>query len=368
MNILITGAEGFIGKNLQVRLRELGVNFSCFNKSSHISTLKSLISQSDFIFHLAGVNRTNDNSHFKINNEDLTELICKEILASGKRINVLFASSTHAGLNNPYGISKLNAEQHLQKIIDNGSKFFIYRLPNVFGKWSRPNYNSVVATFCFNISNSLPIKVDDPDVIIRLSYIDDVIDDFLLVMNKYKEIDSFIKTPGYEEIKLGRLAKLIQSFDEHDSVPKVGCGILRQLYATYLSFKTPGNFAYKLREHKDYRGRFVEFLKTEDSGQFSYFTAMPNVTRGGHYHHTKNEKFLVVKGTALFRFINLNSGEKYSLKVDAIDANVVESIPGWVHDVTNVGDGEMIVLLWASELFDRSQPDTITYKVNDEKT
>ena len=363
MHILITGAEGFIGKNLQVRLRELGVTFSCFNKGSDITTLRNLISQSDFIFHLAGVNRTNDNSDFKIYNEDLTELICKEIIACEKKINVLFASSTQAGVNNPYGISKINAEQHLHQVINNGSKFFIYRLPNVFGKWSRPNYNSVVATFCFNISNSLPIKVDDPDAVIRLSYIDDVIDDFLLVMKNCHEMECFIKTPGYEQITVGRLAAIIQSFGEHELAPKAGCGILRQLYATYLSFKTPENFSYKLKEHKDYRGRFVEFLKTEDSGQVSYFTALPSVTRGGHYHHTKNEKFLVVKGTAIFRFVNLNTGEKHSLKVDAIDAKVVETIPGWVHDITNVGDDEMIVLLWANEIFDRSQPDTIAYKV-----
>ena len=249
---------------------------------------------------------------------------------------------------------------------DLGDPALIFRLPGVFGKWCRPNYNSVVATFCHNIARDLPIYVSDPRTTLKLVYIDDLVSRFIDIMSipSADLLECRVK-PEYV-ITLGELSDTIQSFRrsrETLMTDRCGTGLLRALYATYISYLPKEKFSYDLPQHGDPRGIFVEFLKTHDSGQFSFFTALPGVTRGGHYHHTKSEKFLVVKGEALFRFRHLITEEIVELHISSDNSMVVDTIPGWSHDVTNIGEDEMIVMLWASEIFDRDRPDTIMSKV-----
>lgn len=367
MRVLITGADGFIGKNLLVHLREQQIETVSFTRGTAEEQLPQLLENVDFVFHLAGVNRPKDPGEFAAGNKELTEHLCDAIRASGRRIPVAYTSSIQAEIDNPYGISKMGAEQALIALEkDTGSPVYIYRLPNVFGKWSRPNYNSAVATFCYNIANGLPIQVNDPSATVRLVYIDDVIAEFLRVMT---ERPSGMHMPDCQPvytITVGELAERIRAFKnsrESMLTEEVGTGLTRALYSTYLSFIKPEHFSYPLFVHEDARGRFVEMLKTKDSGQFSFFTAHPGITRGGHYHHSKNEKFLVIQGEARFGFRHIITGESYELFTGGAKPEIVETVPGWSHDITNVGDTEMIVMLWANEIFDRQHPDTITHKV-----
>ena len=248
----------------------------------------------------------------------------------------------------------------------NGSSVYIYRLPNVFGKWARPNYNSAVATFCHNISQGVPIQVNDPAAKINLVYIDDVIASFLQVMDGQLigtdlVKDGFVEIEQQYQISVGELADQIQSFkDSRDTLitENVGSGLVRALYSTYVSYLEAKQFSYQVPKYGDERGVFVEMLKTKDAGQFSFFTAHPGITRGGHYHHSKTEKFLVIKGKACFRFRHMFTGEFYELHTSGEQPEIVETVTGWTHDITNVGDDEMVVMLWANEIFDRENPDT----------
>ncbi len=370
MQILITGAEGFIGKNLQVRLQELNEhNIITFSTRDSIDSLSSLIANADIIYHLAGVNRPKDPQAFINGNYELTSKIIAEIKKTGKAIPIILTSSTQAVLDNPYGKSKLAAEEALKGFSqDSGNPIFIYRLPNVFGKWAKPNYNSAVATFCNNIANGLPIQIHDRTAKLRLVYIDDVIDSFVDLMHTFhSKKEQYIEVPVVYDTTVGEVADIINSFTEIQSsgiTERVGAGLVRALYSTYLSYLPKDKFSYSLIKHEDPRGSFVEMLKTKDSGQFSYFTAHPGVTRGGHYHHTKTEKFLVIKGTALYRFRHIVTGEYFELTVEGSEPTIVETIPGWSHDITNIGTEELVVMLWANEIFDRQKPDTVTFKVN----
>ena len=361
--VLLTGADGFVGRNLQVKLKELAFGFSVFNHHDIKSNFPDLIRESDFIFHLAGVNRPSRDIDFKIFNEDFTGELCELIKANKRPVSIVFSSSIQADLDNPYGLSKLNSENLLNELKELGCKVYIYRLPNLFGKWSRANYNSVVATFCDNTLKDKEIYVSDPDRVLKLAYIDDVLDEFISTLINDEGGFSFTKTIGYDEITLSELANIINSFKKNEVVSSVGEGLLRKLYATFLSYKEPENFSYQLTSHADSRGVFVEFLKTESSGQISFFTAGLGVTRGGHYHHTKNEKFLVVKGRARFQFVHIFTNQKYVLEVDAGLPTIVETIPGWAHEITNIGNEEMLVIIWANEIFDKNKPDTFKFGV-----
>lgn len=367
MRVLVTGAQGFIGKNLIVHLREnADVQVTTLLREDSISSLPEKIQNADFIFHLAGINRPKNDSEFIEGNCELTRALCNAVRDSGRSVPIIYTSSIQAESENAYGSSKLMAEEALLDLSRaTGSPVYIYRLPNVFGKWCRPNYNSVVATFCYNIAHELPIKVNDPMSVLRLVYIDDVITDFIHVLDQRP-------AHGYRQIKpvcditVGELAQQLHKFKESRTtllIEPVGKGLTRALYSTFISYFTPKQFTYPLVKHEDARGVFVEMLKTHDSGQFSFFTAHPGITRGGHYHHTKTEKFLVIRGVAKFRFRHVESGEVYVLSVSSDKPEVVEAIPGWSHDITNVGQDEMIVMLWANETFDRLQPDTTTYQV-----
>lgn len=368
MRALVTGANGFIGKNLAVHLHEKGIGAVPFVRGMPRDVLTGALEGVDFVFHLAGVNRPKDVADFSDGNAGLTQALCESIRATGRRIPVVYTSSIQAEeAATPYGASKVAAEKALVALErDTGSPVYLYRLPNVFGKWSRPNYNSVVATFCHNIANDLPIQINDSSATIRLVYIDDVIRDFLRMLDERPVgVVRPEVTPSYT-MTVGDLAAQIRVFGETRQsmvTERVGSGLTRALYATFLSFLRPQQFTYGLTAHLDNRGRFIEMLKTKDSGQFSFFTAHPGITRGGHYHHTKNEKFLVVQGKARFGFRHIVTGETYELFTEGGRPEVVETVPGWSHDITNTGDEEMIVMLWANEIFDRQSPDTVNYKV-----
>jgi UDP-2-acetamido-2,6-beta-L-arabino-hexul-4-ose reductase len=368
MKVLITGADGFIGKNLRLRLAELQeFEIYSFNRSNTLDELESAVYYSDVIVHLAGVNRARDPDEFIEGNTNLTEQLCSYIKKAGRKIPLLISSSTQAAFDNPYGLSKRSAEDIAKAFVaDTGNPVTIYRLPNVFGKWCKPDYNSVVATFCHNISHDLPIQISDPVVRLNLVYVDDVITTLISQLQTTSIGLSFgIVEPAYS-ITISELAAQIQAFKNSRSslvMEKVGVGLVRALYATYISYLSPDRFAYDLPKYIDERGMFVEMLKTKESGQFSFFTAHPGVTRGGHYHHTKTEKFLVIKGEARFGFRNILSNEHYELTTSGDKLRVVETVPGWAHDITNIGKDEMVVILWANEIFDRQRPDTIECKV-----
>jgi UDP-2-acetamido-2,6-beta-L-arabino-hexul-4-ose reductase len=368
MRLLITGSEGFIGKNLVAHLGEAG-GYEIFRhpKGQSLEKLEEFVNKVDAIIHLAGINRPLDTVEFFKGNADLTEILCGLIKQLGRPVPLVITSSTQVEIRNAYGQSKLIAEHFAENLsIESGSPVIIYRLPNVFGKWCRPNYNSVVATFCHNIANSLPININDSSTELILVYIDDVISDIIAQIKNFSPGVSRPKIEPIYSIKVGELADKLMAFKKCPStlmIEKVGVGLDRALYATYVSYLSPSHFAYDLPQHGDERGRFVEMLKTKDSGQFSFFTAKPGTTRGGHYHHTKTEKFLVISGCARFKFRNILTDECYEITVTGKKSRVVESIPGWSHNITNIGDEEMIVMLWANEIFDRQKPDTITCKV-----
>jgi UDP-2-acetamido-2,6-beta-L-arabino-hexul-4-ose reductase len=370
--ILITGANGFIGKNLVVRLNELAnINVSTFVRGDVTSRLPQLVAQTDAVVHLAGENRPADESAFSQVNVGLTSALCDAIrhenASTGRHVPLVLASSTQADLDNPYGRSKLAAEQAVLALAKStGNPCVVFRLPGVFGKWCKPNYNSVVATFCHNLARDLPINIHDSDASVRLVYVDDVVNAVLNVLEAPSS--GYIQSPVTPEytITLGELAAQIRAFADCRTTlmgERVGTGLVRALYATYVSYLPSEKFSYELQQHADPRGVFVEMLKTPDSGQFSYFTAHPGITRGGHYHHTKTEKFLVIKGEALFRFRHLLTDELVELRTSGTNPQVVDTIPGWSHDITNVGHDEMVVMLWANENFDRQKPDTVASKV-----
>ena len=363
MRVLITGANGFVGKNLQLHLAEReDVDVLLFTRDHTQADLESLVTDADVVFHLAGINRPQDPAEFKQGNTDLTKALCDALQKANRVVPVVYSSSIQAAADNPYGTSKHAAENVLLDYEkETGAPVFIYRLANVFGKWARPNYNSAVATFCHNISQGLPIQVNDPSAHINLVYIDDVITSFLEVLDCQIEQSGFVEIEQQYHISVGELADQIQAFkDSRDSliIEEVGSGLVRALYSTYVSYLEPKQFSYQVPKYGDERGVFVEMLKTKGAGQFSFFTAHPGITRGGHFHHSKTEKFLVIKGKACFRFRHMFTGEFYELHTVGEQPEIVETVTGWTHDITNVGDDEMVVMLWANEIFDRENPDT----------
>lgn len=366
--VLVTGARGFIGRNLVVRLGELsGYQVAEFVRGDSLDALREQVSRVDAVIHLAGENRPADEHAFAAVNTGLTQALCDAIRTCGRHVPLILASSTQAARDNAYGRSKRDAERAVEALsASTGNPTVVFRLPGVFGKWCRPNYNSVVATFCHNIARGLPIEIRDPDAELDLAYIDDVVSALIQSLdNPAAGVTSGALSPVYRTT-LGELATQLRAFEAgrtNLTTERVGTGLTRALYATYVSYLPSERFAYPVAQHADPRGVFVEMLKTPDAGQFSYFTAHPGVTRGGHYHHTKTEKFLVIKGTARFRFRHLLTNETVELFTSGDAPQVVDTIPGWAHDITNMGQDEMIVMLWANEVFDRARPDTIGSKV-----
>jgi len=368
MKVLLTGADGFIGKNLSVALGERdGYEVLPVTRATTAAELAQAVLRADVVMHLAGVNRPKDPREFTIGNAEFTAQLCDALRVSGRVVPVAFASSIQAESDNAYGVSKRAAEEHLTAYATRtGAAVTIFRLANVFGKWCRPNYNSVVATFCHNLARGLPIQIIDPSAEVRLVYVDDVVVQLLRFLAAPPPGVAFVDAGPVYSTTVGELARQIDNFVEvrHGLVTeRVGDGLVRALYATYLSYLPTAAFSYGVPKYADARGMFVEMLKTKDSGQFSFFTAHPGVTRGGHYHHSKTEKFLVVLGKARFKFRQILTNETYAVDTCAAEPVIVESIPGWAHDITNIGEDEMVVMLWANEVFDRARPDTIASKV-----
>ena len=370
LKVLITGANGFLGTNLQQHLAERSdVEVFLFTRSDALALLPVMIQNADFIFHLAGVNRPQHPDEFLIGNTHLTRALCTAVASvadiTGKKIPVVYTSSTHAACDNAYGNSKRGAEDILLQLQRfHGVPVHVFRLPNVFGKWCKPNYNSAVATFCHQIARGISIQIHDPEISLSLVYVDDVIESFIKLMDGSKP---FLDSLGFATVApqytttVGEIAGLLESFVANRdtfSIERVGTGFLRALYSTFVSFLPVQSFSYPATMHCDVRGVFVEMLKTPDCGQFSYFTAPPGITRGGHYHHTKTEKFLVIKGKARFKFRHVQTHEVHQLDTSGDNAEIVETVPGWTHDITNIGTEEMVVMLWANEVFDRQRPDT----------
>ena len=350
--VLITGSNGFVGRNLWVSLQQRkDVRLLYFDIENDPVTLPTLISQADFIFHLAGVNRPQNIEDFSTGNTGLTEILISYLLAQGKATPLLISSSTQAIQNNPYGVSKRAAEDAVFAYgRKTGAPVFVYRLPNVFGKWCRPNYNSAVATFCHNIAHDLPIQVNDPAVVMNLVYIDDVVGSFIAALNgRVGGAEDFCQVQPVHTATLGGIADLIRSFKasrDSRSIPDMADPFTKKLYATYLSYLPQGSFSYPLTMNVDERGSFTEFIKTVDRGQVSVNISKPGITKGNHWHHTKNEKFLVVSGQGVIRFRQVGSEEVIAYHVSGEKLEVVDIPTGYTHDITNTGETDMVTVMW----------------------
>jgi len=363
MRLLLTGGNGFIAKNLISHLaQDNKYEIDLFLRTDSLNDLELKAKKADMVFHLAGVNRPDDVEEYDKGNTDLTDQLCKYLKKNNRAIPVIFTSSIQATQNNPYGESKIKAEKILRQYSkDTKSRVYIFRLTNVMGKWCKPNYNSVVATFCHNITHDIPVDIHEPDKEIDLVYIDDLVEEFIKIIKGEVSLAEFYEVKPVYTITLKELAESLYKLKDVRNtltVEQVGNNFMRALYATYMSYLEESQFSYSIPEYNDERGRFAEIIKTKSSGQFSFFTSLPGITRGNHYHHTKCEKFLVIKGEAEFTFIHILSGKKHKINTNGNTPVIVETIPGWVHDITNIGDTELIVLLWASEIFNRSRPDT----------
>lgn len=359
--IAITGAGGFIGLNLAVRLSELGFATHRISRDTLAATAHDALAASDVVFHLAGVNRPDDPAAFMRDNRDYARWVVNAVRHGGRRPLVIVSSSVKAGEDTAYGRSKAAGEEVLLSFGDDAT-VAVWRLPNVFGKWARPNYNSAVATFCHNAARGMPIRIDDPSAPLSLLHIDDLVDEWIAALDNSPPASGLVAPSRVHDTTVGEVAALIRSFAQGRAslrVGNVGTGFDHALYATYISHLPEAAFSYPLPQHTDPRGAFVEMLKTPTSGQFSYFTTNPGVTRGGHYHHAKVEKFLIVHGRARFRFRHIVTGAAHEIVTDANTPTVVETIPGWTHDVTNIGKEAMVALVWANEIFDHDRPDTV---------
>jgi UDP-2-acetamido-2,6-beta-L-arabino-hexul-4-ose reductase len=362
-NILITGSDGFISKNLIQRLKDTDHSLFLYSKKNTFDFLDNALLQADIIYHFAGVNKSIHKEDFKRVNIDLTQYIIEFIEKNNLKIRIIFSSSTQADLNNIYGLSKLKAEELLSKYAKKtNNQVFIYRLNGIFGKWSKPDYNSVVSTFCHRIINSLPTKIEGPNKKLTLTYIDDLVDDFKEdIISKTNKKVSFIKPSKKYVITVKKIYETIHTFDQarkNFMSENVGSGINRKLYATYLSYLSKESFIYDLLEHNDERGKFVEILKLKNNGQLSFITIKPNQSRGNHYHHTKSEKFIVLKGNVKFNFVNIMTDEEVFFNLSDKYSQVIESIPGWNHVLINESPQEAIVVIWANEIYNPIKHDT----------
>ncbi|WP_379552915.1 UDP-2-acetamido-2,6-beta-L-arabino-hexul-4-ose reductase [Qipengyuania sp. DGS5-3] len=370
--VLVTGANGFVGKNLTVHLLEQeGVEIVPFTRDNAPDELERLVGEADAVVHLAGENRPEDDSAFDAVNHQLTRHLCEAMRTQWcdhqRKPTMIYASSAQAELDNLYGKSKLAGERAVEALAkETEIPCIVFRFTGIFGKWCKPGYNSVVATFCHNIARDIPLRIDDPAAALELVYIDDVVSAIQTALDGPKDGYQLREVTPVYRTSVGALAEHIYGFAHGRRtlhVGRVGEGFQRALYATFINALPQEQFSYSIPAHRDPRGVFVEMLKTPDVGQFSFLTALPGVTRGGHYHHTKTEKFLVIRGKASFGFRHLLTGERLELVTEGDQPQVVQTIPGWSHDITNIGSEELIVMLWANEIFDRQRPDTVVSEV-----
>ena len=383
MNILVTGANGFVGKNLTARLEtlrdgrdrtrpslQIGEIYRCMRETSP-EALADCCKKADLVVHLAGVNRPKDPEEFAAGNTDFTRTLLETLRKSGNRCPVLLASSIQARLTgrfagSPYGQSKKAAEELLLAYgEETGAAGMIYRLPNLFGKWCRPNYNSVVATFCHNISRELPITASDPAVELELVYIDDLIDEILDAMegHPHRSEGAYCRVPVSHRVTLGEIVRLLHSFHDQPRtllLPEIPEGSFeKKLYSTYLSYLPPEKIAFPLKMNVDERGSFTELLKTASCGQVSVNISKPGITKGQHWHNSKWEFFMVVAGHGLIQERRIGSDEKIEFEASGDQIQAVHMLPGYTHNIINLSETESLVtVMWANELFDPSRPDT----------
>lgn len=363
--VLVTGANGFVGKNLVECLSRLDdVTTLVFNRGDSADNLQCLINKCDFIFHTAGVNRPVNTDDFDLVNVGLTDRVIDCIKISGRKIPIAYTSSIQTEINNPYGISKKNAEGHLIKFNkETYNPVYIYRLPNLFGKWCKPNYNSVVATFCYNISHNIEIVISDKNKILELAYIDDAVRSFVNILSiensekeyEYVNIDKTFRTT------LGELSdKIIKIKKSRENlvIPCLEDEFMKYLYATYLSYLDHDDFSYPLEVKRDNRGWLTEIIKSEYAGQIFVSKSYAGIVRGNHYHDTKAEKFCLIQGKAVIKFRNILNNEVINYYVSDEKIEIVDIPPGYTHSIENIGDNEMIVIFWADKIFDPDGPDT----------
>lgn len=371
MKMLITGSNGFVGKNLVAELENRGyIDIFEFDKDTNTdkALLDSYTKECEFIFHLAGVNRPKDEKEFMEGNFGFTSELLDLLKKHNNKAPILITSSSQAELDNPYGKSKKAGEDLLFNYgRETGANVYVYRLPNLFGKWSRPNYNTVVATFCHNIARNLEIQINNPDADLNLCYIDDVLEEFIKALdgNPTNE-DNYCIVPVVHHIKLGKLAETIKEFKNSRkdlSVPNMKDELTKKLYSTYLSFLPKDDFVYDLKMNVDNRGSFTEFIRTHERGQVSVNVSKVGITKGNHWHHTKNEKFLVVSGKGLIRFKKIDEGEIIEYRVSGEKLQVVDIPTGYTHSIVNIGDTDLVTVMWANESFDPKKPDTYYLEV-----
>ncbi len=368
--VLVTGSQGFIGRNLIATLSlHPDLEVLTFDVSDQPEALAQLVAQADFVFHLAGVNRPQDPSEFTTGNIGLTEQILDLLRAQGRPVPLLISSSTQAALDNPYGSSKRGAEAYVRAYgAETGVPVFVFRLPNVFGKWSRPNYNSVVATFCHNTAQGLPLEVHDPGREVSLVHVDDVVAEFIAAFRGtvHRDAQGEPAVPRVFTLTLGDLAGRIQHFPTtrlSREVPEVGDDLTRLLYSMYLTYLPADQFGYLLDTKRDPRGWLAEVLRGPAMGQIFVSVTRPGIARGNHWHHTKTEKFLVVSGDASIRFRQISGSEVIEYLVSGREPRVVDIPPGYSHSITNTGDSDLVTLFWASEPFDPARVDTYALPV-----
>lgn len=370
MKILVTGAKGFIGKNLIAELRNRNYqNILEYDIDTKEEFIDTYCREADFVFHLAGVNRPKEQNEFMEGNFEFTSVLLDALKRNNNKCPIMLSSSTQAALNNPYGESKKAGEELLFNYSkETGAEVFVYRFSNVFGKWCRPNYNSAIATFCHNIAHDLPIQVNDPEAILNLVYIDDVVNELINALegkaNKKDDGYSYVET--VHTVKLGEIAGLINSFRasrEELSIPDMSNSFVKKLYSTYLSYLPIDKFSYPLKMNVDNRGSFTEIIRTPDRGQVSVNISKPGITKGNHWHNTKNEKFVVVSGKALIQFRKVDSDEVIDYHVSGDKIEVVDIPIGYTHNIINEGDTDLVTIMWVNEVFDPENPDTYYLEV-----
>lgn len=378
MNILITGAKGFVGKNLvealknirdrKDRTRNIDIDeIYEYDIDTDLQKLDKYCENVDFVYHLAGVNRPKDEKDFMEGNFGFTSVLLDTLKKHGNKAPVLITSSIQAELDNPYGRSKKAGEDLIFKYgEENGIKTLVYRFPNVFGKWCRPNYNSAVATFCYNIAHDLPITVNDRNHMMTLVYIDDVVDEMINALGGHENHDrdtEYCRVAIEHKITLGEIADMLYGFKKSRDTKIIPDmtenSFSKKLYSTYLSYLDPQDFAYKLKMNKDDRGSFTEILRTSNAGQFSVNISKPGITKGQHWHNTKNEKFVVVKGHGLIQLRKIGDTKIHSFEVSGEEITVVDMIPGYTHNIINLSETEeLVTFMWCNECFDPNKPDT----------